>query len=124
MQAEEFQTFLSDHEVVRDALYQALATRPARGFDLAVEAAGLVLLFPLIRFMLMEIGLPWLTTLKRYSELQRRQVEDWIDRQAESKGVDPEALEAASRKLIQELERTSEARARKQWERLRELLRQ
>lgn len=123
MQAEEFQTFLFDHEVVRDALYQALATRPARGFGTVTDVAALVLLFPLIRFMLMEIGLPWLTTLKRYSELQRRQVEDWIDRQAESKGLNPEALEAASRKLIQELERTSEARARKQWERLRELLR-
>lgn len=69
MQAEEFQTFLSDHEVVRDALHQALATRPARGFGTVTDVAALVLLFPLIRFMLMEIGLPWLTTLKRYSEL-------------------------------------------------------
>ena len=47
--------------------------------------ATLVLLFPLVRYILMEIGLRWLTTAKKYSELQRRRVEDWVDRKADAR---------------------------------------
>ena len=65
--------------------------------------AALVLLFPLVRFVLIEIGLPWLVTLKKYTEVQRHRVEDWIDTRAESHGLDPDAVEAASQELVKEL---------------------
>jgi hypothetical protein len=51
-------------------------------------------------------------------------VEDWIDRHAASHGLDPDQLEAASRQLMEELERATEAGTCGQWERLRELLKE
>ncbi len=122
MQSREFQEFLSGHDSVRNALQRASEAAPAKGFGPVTEMATLVLLFPLVRFILMEIGLPWLTTAKKYSELQRRRVEDWVDRKATTHGLDPDQVEAASRELVAELERTTGADARSQWEQLEKLL--
>ncbi len=122
MQADEFQTFVTEHEEIQTALRRAVAAVPAKGFGVAGDLAALVLLFPVVRFILMEIGLPWLVTLKKYSEVERRRVEDWIDRHAQAQGLDPDVVEAASQALMKELEQTTGARARKQWERLLELL--
>jgi len=124
MQPQAFQEFLTDHDQVRDALQRASQAAPAKGLGVATDMVALVLLFPLVRFLLMEIGLPWLATLKQYSEVERRRVEDWIDRHAESHGLDPDQVEAASRQLMEELEQTTGAGARQQWEQLRELLKE
>ena len=113
MQSREFQEFLSGHDSVRNALQRASEAAPAKGFGPVTEMATLVLLFPLVRFILMEIGLPW---------LQRRRVEDWLDRKAADHGLDPDQVEAASRELVAELERTTGADARSQWEQLEKLL--
>jgi hypothetical protein len=122
MQAQDFEAFLTEHEALRGTLQRAARAAPAKGFGVAIDMAALVLLFPLVRYLLMEIGLPCLTTLKRYSELQRCRVEDWIDQQAQSHGLDPDAVEAASRQLMEDLERTQAIDTRAQWERLTELL--
>ena len=122
MQAQVFQEFLSDHQQVRDALQRASEAAPAKSFGLVTDMAALVLLFPVVRFIVIDIGLPWLTTLKKYSEVERRRVEAWIDRHAQDHGLDPDELEAASRKLMQELEQTNGVDARGQWQRLQELL--
>jgi len=106
MQAQDFEAFLTEHEALRGTLQRAARAAPAKGFGVAIDMASLVLLFPLVRYLLMEIGLPCLTPLKRYSELQRCRVEDWIDQQAQSHGLDPDAVEAASRQLMEDLERT------------------
>jgi len=55
-------------------------------------------------------------------ELQRRRVEGWIDRQAESHGLDPDAVDAAGRQFMEGLERTQAVDACAQWEQLAELL--
>jgi len=109
---------------VRDALQRASGAAPAKGYGAATDMAALVLLFPLVRFVLTEIGLPWLATLRKYSEVQRRRVEDWIDRNAEAHGLNPDEIEATSRQLMEELERTTEINARRQWEQLTKLLKE
>jgi len=122
MQAQAFETFLAEHDQVRAGLERAARAAPAKDYGTVIDVAALVLLFPLVRFLLIDIGLPWLAALKRYSEVQRRRVEDWIDAEALSHGLDPDALEAASRALMQELEQTTGADARGQWQRLAERL--
>jgi hypothetical protein len=124
MQPHAFETFLADHDQVRAGLARAARAAPAKDYSTGLELAALVLFLPLVQFLLLDIGLPWLVTLKRYSEVQRRRVEAWIDAQAIGQGLDPDAVEAASRALMQELEQTHDASARAQWERLAELLKQ
>lgn len=124
MQPQAFEEFLSDNDQVRGALQRTARSTPAKDFSTAIDMAALVLLFPLVRFVLIDIGLPWLAALKRYSEVQRRRVDDWIDKRAESHGLDPDEVEAASQQLMKELEQSTGADARSQWERLAELLKQ
>ena len=67
-------------------------------------------MFPIIRYVLYEIGLPWLSELRQYSELQRQRVYDWIDTQYQQHGFDPDEAEAASDALLDELEQTPTSR--------------
>lgn len=122
MNADEFQTYVNDHPAIHAALLDASASPPRRDYGAVAEAATLVLLFPLVRFVLMEIGLPWLTALKRYSEVQRQRVERWIDHHAEEHGLDPDQVEEAAKKLLDTLERDHDIGAKQQWERLMALL--
>ena len=120
MTPDEFQAFAEANPAVRAALQGALPATPSRSYTGLTEAAALVLLFPLARFLLTEIGLPWLTTLKRYSEVQRQRVERWIDNEAQGHGLDPDRVEEASKRLMEELEKSQDIGARQQWERLAE----
>lgn len=124
MTPDEFQTFADANPAVNAALQSAISATPTRSYTGLTEATALVLFFPLARFLLTEIGLPWLTTLKRYSEVQRQQVESWIDGEALGQDLDPDQVEAASRQLMEELEASQDIGARQQWERLTELLKQ
>jgi hypothetical protein len=97
------------------------AARPGQ-YTVVVEGAAVVLMFPIVRYLLVHVGLPWLYELKRYSELQRERLHRWIDEQYRAEGFDPDAAEAASEALCDELERTTDLSARASWERLTELL--
>jgi hypothetical protein len=121
---DEFQAFAEANPAVGTALQSALPATPSRSYTGITEAAALVLLFPLARFLLTEIGLPWLTTLERYSEVQRQRVERWIDSEAQGHGLDPDRIEEASKRLMDELEKSQDVGTRRQWERLTELLKQ
>jgi hypothetical protein len=98
------------------------ATRPGTQFTLVADAALVLLMFPVVRYIVVHIGLPWLYELKRYSELQRRKVHQWIDERSRAEGIDPDAAEAASEALCRELEQTTGDSARASWERLAELM--
>jgi hypothetical protein len=124
MEPQAFEEFLAASDQVRGALQRAAQAVPAMGHSAIVDMAALVLLLPLVRLVLMDIGLPWLATLRKYSDVQRCRVEDGIDAHAESHGLDPDAVEAESRQLLKELEQTTGADARGQWDRLTELLKQ
>jgi len=122
MDAQEFQDYAAANPAIRQVLEHAASTIPARSFGLPTEMAGVVLLFPVVRFILTDIGLPWLATLRKYSEVQRRRVEDWIDRHAAEHGLNPDEVETAGKAFIEDLEQTTDGKARHQWEHLAELL--
>jgi hypothetical protein len=84
--------------------------------------AGVVLLFPIARYVLCHIGLPWLHEAKRYSELWRQKFHHWIDSAYRKHGMDPDAAEAAGEALRQELEQITDESAKESWQRLAELL--
>ncbi|MEZ6111076.1 MAG: hypothetical protein R3C99_08680 [Pirellulaceae bacterium] len=94
----------------------------ARQFDLPTSAATIVLMYPVVKYLLTHIGLPWLHELGRYNELQRTRVHRWIDEAYRDEGFDPDQAEAASDRLIAELESTTNGQARESWERLLALL--
>jgi len=48
--------------------------RWAERYDAAMEAAIVALVFPVVRHLLANIGLPWMRELSRYTELDRRKV--------------------------------------------------
>ena len=80
------------------------------------------MLFPLISFVVQQIGLPWLYEAKRYSELWRSKFHAWIDTQYSKAGCDPDQAEKAGEALRAELEKTTDTNARAAWERLAQLL--
>ena len=91
-------------------------------YSVLTEAAVVALMFPIAKYVLTTFGLPWLHEVQRYSELQRRKVHEWIDAKYREEGIDPDAAEAASTALCDELERVTDTSARASWERLREVL--
>jgi hypothetical protein len=97
------------------------AARPGH-YTVVAEAAVIALMFPIVQYIVVQIGLPWLYELRRYSELQRQKVHQWIDERSRAEGLDPDDAEAASDALCRELEQTTSASARQSWERLAELL--
>src|SRR5215472_14011136 len=56
------------------------STREGFGID-PVFALGLAVMYPVIRFVLVNIGLPWLYEAARYSELWRLRIDRWITEQ-------------------------------------------
>jgi hypothetical protein len=123
MNREEFERAIADEPLVGDAVREAAESGRSKQFGVLTEAAVIALMFPIARFLLTRIGLPWLSELGRYSELARRRVHEWIDERYRDEGFDPEAAEAASDALIERLEATTDHAARSAWERLVDLLR-
>lgn len=95
---------------------------PGHQFSLLVDSAMLVALFPVVRFVLIRIGLPWLHTASRWSELKRLKVEQWLDEQYQTQGFDLQAAEVASNALCSELERITDAGAKASWQQLQLVL--
>jgi len=122
MTQEEFQEFVAQDAHVAGPLGRAARKMQPARFGLPTEAALVVVLFPLVQYMLTKFGLPWLSELRRYSEVQRRRVHEWIDEHYREHGYDPDAAEAASDALVDELEATTDAQSRQSWEKLAGLL--
>jgi hypothetical protein len=127
MTREEFQRIVATEPQVRGVVERAgragSKASTTRQFAFVAEAAAVALMFPIARYVLVNIGLPWLSELKRYSELQRQKVHAWIDECFLAEGLDPYVAEAASNAFCQELEQTTAADARAAWERLADLMR-
>jgi len=99
----------------------ASAGQPKR-FGVITEAAVVALMFPLVKYVLTHVGLPWLHVGKRFSDLYLEKVHGWIDERCRQEGLDPAAVEAAADALCAELQSTTDADARAAWERLAELV--
>ena len=125
MTSDEFQQQL-DHDPYLSRVVGQAARAGQRGqtYGLLTEAAVITLMFPIVRYLLHDIGLPWLSELRRYSELQRRRVHDWIDTQYQQYGFDPDQAEAAGDALLDQLEQTTDQRDRASWQQLAALIKQ
>jgi hypothetical protein len=123
MTPKEFQRHLDDDPYLSRVVGEAArAGQQVRTFGILTEAAVVALMFPIVRYVLYAIGLPWLSELRRYSELQRQRVHDWIDTRYQQHGFDPDQAEAASTALLDELEQTTDQRARTSWQQLAALI--
>ena len=131
MRFEEFESIVQGEPGLEGAIQRAAAAGQQAGkgngekFGVVTAAAGmagLVLIFPIVKRVVYRIGLPWLATVERYSELWRFEAEKWIDGEYVKRGVDPSVVQAASDALLNELERTMESASRDAWERLMEIM--
>jgi hypothetical protein len=123
MTPDEFQQHLENDPYLSQVVGQAArAGQRSRTFGVLTEAAVVTLMFPIVQYVLCEIGLPWLFELRRFSELQRQRVHRWIDSQYQKHGFDPDEAEAASDALLDELEQTTDERARASWQQLATLI--
>jgi len=118
MTREEFQRVVSADPQLAEPINAAAASGRAQQFSVLTEAAVIALMFPVARYLFTSFALPWLQEARRYSELQRRKVHEWIDARYRDEGFDPEQAEAASDALIERLESTTDRSARSAWERL------
>lgn len=118
MTREEFQRVVSADPQLAEPMQAAAESGRSQQYGVLTEAAVIALMFPIARFLLTRIGLPWLSELGRYSELARQRVHEWIDAKYREEGFDPEQAEAASDALIERLESTTDQSARTAWERL------
>ncbi len=122
MNHEQFsEVVLADPHLAEPLRRAAKAGRPQQ-FGLLLDAAVVALMFPIAKYILTSFALPWLHELKRYSELERRKVHEWIDEKYREEGFLPDAAEAASDALCDQLEKTTNADARSAWEGLTELI--
>ena len=122
MDRTQFEEFLADEPELRRAIVQSAGAAKSRQFTGLTETAAVVLMFPVLSFVLQQIGLPWLHEAKRFSELYRQKVHQWIDERYRADGFDPDAAEEASEALLVKLEQTTNPSLRAAWERLREAI--
>ncbi len=123
MTEDAFKTFVADNPVLKQPLQRAAAAAAPRTYGPGVtEVALLVAMFPIVRYIVVHIGLPWLHEAARYSELWREKFHRWIDAEYQRRGFDPDEAETAGEALRKELERTTDLGARAAWEQLATLL--
>ena len=122
MNRQQFQEAVAGNAHLSGPIERAARAGRPQQFSVVTEAAIVALMFPLATYVLTQIGLPWLYELKRYSELQRQKLHDWIDAKYREEGFDPDAAEAAGNALLEELEQTTDEAARGAWQRLTQLM--
>ncbi|MDP2898780.1 MAG: hypothetical protein Q8Q12_19760 [bacterium] len=129
MTFDEFRGFVEAEPRLAGSLKRAAAAAQApaqtKSFDFFSTMAlttVLIMFFPIVNRILRRIGLPWLSSLERYSELWRMEFDWWVDKRYKKRGFDPVAAKAASEALAEELQKTTDAQARTAWERLVALL--
>ena len=123
MDREEFQQLVFAEPHLAEPIRRAASAGQPTQFGLITEAAVVALMFPLVRYVLVHVGLPWLHAAKRWSDLYLTKVHGWIDERYREEGLDPDAAEAAADALCDELQSITEAEAQAAWERLAEMIR-
>jgi hypothetical protein len=74
----------------------------------AVEVAFLMLFFPVAKFIVSEIGMPWVIQAKRLSDLQIERLRSWIEQEYKRKGLE-EKLVAAGKGFFEALSEIEKA---------------
>ena len=93
------------------------ADRRSIGVELPI-----LLLYPMLRFLFKEFGLPWLAAAKSYSDLQVQRLQQWVNAEYQRLGIDPSRALAASKRLVDEIEAVSDQESKKSWETLKDIL--
>lgn len=124
MNRDEFQEAMAADPNLSSPIERAALVAKPKRMGLVLETAVVTLMFPIVRYALVEIGLPWLYEAGRYTELWRQKFHLWIDEQYRREGFDPDDAEAASEVLREELERITDTSARASWEHLAELMKE
>lgn len=124
MTREEFEKLISDDPALTTPIRKAAADIPRsrQAFGTPTELTAIAILFPVVKYIVTDIGLPWLHEAKRYTELWRLKFHRWIDEQHQKHDLDPDTAEATGNALRRELETITETSAQKSWERFASLL--
>jgi hypothetical protein len=117
---EEFEQLVSEEADLKTPLLAAAAAIPLRvleTLDTSTELATIVGLFPVVSYIVKEIGLPWRFDPKRYTELWREKFRPWIEGQYSEHELHPYAVESFGNALRHELEVTIDRDFQVAWER-------
>ena len=120
MTAEQFAQIVSQNGSLAASIKRAAAAAPTRQMGVGPEAIVLAMMYPVVRFLIKEIGLPWLVDVGRYAKLWQMKFHKWVDEQYEKHGLDPDSAEAMGDGLRQELEKITDKTVQKDWENLAE----
>lgn len=122
MTEEEFADMAVRDPAIAQPLQQALASAGTQTYTTGLEVAAAAMMFPLVTFIVRQIGLPWLYETRRYSELWRAKFHDWIDTEYVKTGRDPDQIEKAGDALRMQLAKTTDPSAKAAWEGLARVL--
>ncbi len=126
MNRDEFKEWLEQQPAVWKQVKDSAANIPANVLgesDHLEDDIVVALMFPVVSFVLKEIGLPWRSDAKSYADLWRSKYRRWIDEQTDELDLHPYAVEAAGTELRRQLAATADTGLRASWERLADLLR-
>lgn len=116
MTLQEFRNWLAKESGVESLLHSATRVVPPNTLGESAELdteTSIALMFPIVKFVLVDIGLPWQTDKRTFADNWREKFRPWIDQQLEQQSMHPYAVEAAGtefRRLLSEL-RDSELKA-------------
>jgi len=122
MTQDEFEQAVAADPALAGPITRAAAQLPADRLTGVEDAAIVALMFPVARYVDVQIGLPWLYEAGRYAELFRLRFHDWVDGEYLRSGRDPEAAHLAGEALRHELEQVTDSGQRSAWERFKDAL--
>jgi hypothetical protein len=124
MTPEEFEQLVAQKSDVSQILNQVAGTaNTSATMSLGgTEIIFLSIVLPITHYIIKEIGLPWLSEVKNYSELWRSKVNLWIDEQYRQQGIDQNQAKIVGEELRKQLEATTDPQLRSSWEKLFELV--
>ena len=117
MTAEQFAQFVSSNTSLAQPIKRATSAGPTKQLGVGLEEAiALAMMYPVVRFVIKEIGLPWLVDVGRYAKLWQERFHKWVDEEYEKHGLDPDSAEAKADALRRELEKVTDKATQKEWE--------
>ncbi|HLZ27389.1 MAG TPA: hypothetical protein VKV73_08725 [Chloroflexota bacterium] len=122
MTQDEFEQAVAADPALAGPMTRAAAQVPADRLTGVEDAAIVALMYPIARYVVVQIGLPWLYEAGRYTELFRLRFHDWVDGEYRRSGRDPEAARLAGEALRHELEKVTDSGQRSAWERFKDAL--
>lgn len=124
MKQEEFKNIVEERPAVLKTLQRvAISSNPTPSMAVGVDDVILLsIVLPLTSYLVREIGFPWLSEVRKYSELWRLKVDAWIDEQYKQNGIDKDQAKLVGQALKEELENIKSTEDREVWKEVLKLL--